>query len=81
MAKYDPIFDWLSKSGARRVSATFKELDELIGNLPMSARKYPEWWANEDVSKTSHTHCISWQNAGFKASADLADEVVVFERD
>ncbi len=76
MAKYDPLFDRLNVAG-RTVNMQFAELDELVGGLPPSARRYAAWWANDD---RTHPHCMSWGEAGYRAEVDLAAEVVRFHR-
>jgi hypothetical protein len=81
MSKYTPLRDWLFSASKIRVNATFQEIDNLVGGLPMSARKHSEWWSNEDVDTTNHSHCKSWQAAGYKADADLKLEKVTFTRD
>ncbi len=80
MSKYSPLRDWLFEISRNRITVTFEQIDDLVGGLPMSARKYPEWWANESIDTTTHSHCKSWQAAGYKAEADLNLEKVTFER-
>lgn len=77
MAKYDPLFRLLGRADAP-VSLTFTEVDELIGGLPASARDHPSWWGN--TVNESHVHANAWVSAGWLAHADLANEVVRFER-
>ncbi len=82
MAKYDPLYKYLLRCDSRIVTLTFDEIEKILGgNLPNSAYQYAWWWANEDVDITRHTHCISWQNAGYKqVSLDLRNKRVTFEK-
>ena len=48
--------------------------------LPESAYKHPEWWANGTMTNPRHVECFAWENAGYKASADLDRKIVSFER-
>lgn len=48
MAKYDPLLTRLSSAGSS-VVLPFTELDEMIGGLPPSARRYAAWWSKSDV--------------------------------
>ena len=80
MGKYDALQQHLERSGAAHLTMTFAQVDRLVG-LPPSAFKKPEWWANEDVRKTRHVQCRSWQAAGYKASADLGTKTATFSRD
>jgi len=81
MSKYAPLRDWLFNAANHRVTMTFQQIDDLVGGLPMSARKYQEWWSNENVDTTTHSHCKSWQSAGYKAKVDISLEKVSFRRD
>lgn len=42
--------------GTRPMSMTFAEVDEMVGGLPASARRYRAWWAND----RSHTQAAAW---------------------
>jgi hypothetical protein len=47
MAKYDALRDYLADlpSGQRRVTLSFKRIEELLGEaLPPSATRYHAWW-------------------------------------
>lgn len=79
MGKYDPLQEHLERSGAEYLTMTFAQIDRLV-DLPPSASKKSEWWANENVRKTHHVQCRSWQAAGYKASADLGAKTATFTR-
>lgn len=81
MSKYDPLYKWLLEAKGRSVTATFKELEQLLGfTLPETARERPQWWGNELSQDTRHTHCKAWIDAGFHAHPDLAKHAVVFKK-
>ena len=80
MAKYDPLYEFLNRQDAQRIVFTFDEVARLIGEeLPESACKHPEWWANENSDDSSHVQRHAWMKAGYKASADLDKRIVVFD--
>jgi Swt1-like HEPN len=74
-SKYDALRDFLTKTDAAPITLTFTQVDQLIGNLPRSARLYHLWWGNDDPS---HHHCRSWGDAGYIAQADLKGQTVTF---
>ena len=79
MAKYDPLRSHLSRSPGRRVSLSFKQVEQIVGSLPASAYRYNAWWSNE--LNGSHVQAHSWLSAGFRViGADLATKTVVFAR-
>jgi hypothetical protein len=75
MSKYDPLRDFLTAGAENTVTLTFSEIDDLVGTLPPSARKYEVWWLNGDPS---HQHCQSWGEAGYTAHPDLRGGRVTF---
>lgn len=82
MAKYDPLRDYLRDRSANRITLLFGQIEDIIGAaLPPSARRYGEWWANEDPQDTAHVQAVAWQEAGWKmAGVDLLAEQVFFVR-
>ena len=69
MFRYDPLYRWLcakSAAGLASVSATFEEIDVVLGlALPDSARTSLQWWANE-YDAARHAQCRAWLDAGFE---------------
>ena len=80
MAKYDPLRRYLSERPGREWRARFEEVEGVLGfALPISARRYAAWWANE--LKGSHSHCRAWLGAGWHTGdVDLAAEQATFRR-
>lgn len=81
MSKYDALGDYLrARVGRRRVQLTFREIEQIIGDdLPLSARTYSAWWANE-AGPTTHTQCHAWMENGWLVTeVDRSAGVVVFE--
>lgn len=80
MAKYDPLRDYLRKQTAAEIELSFPEIERLVGRLPASAGKHPEWWSNEDASRTRHVQSKAWQEAGFLATFIEGRQRVRFRR-
>lgn len=80
MSRYEPLSRHLSQRAERRWSATFDQIERILGSpLPESAYKYPAWWANQ--SGSGHIQSAAWQRAGWKtAKLDLERRRVDFER-
>lgn len=78
--KYDPLRVYLhSQSGeGGRFTMTFSEIDQLVGQLPQSARRRREWW---DDTPDTRVQARAWQAAGWHVYAvDLEGEQVIFAR-
>lgn len=66
MSKYDPLCKWLQANSAPRISATFKQIEEILGfGLPNTSRRDSAWWANERSAASRHVQCKAWLDAGF----------------
>jgi len=74
--KYEPLRDRLvGVSGP--IELTFEEVAGLVGGLPSSAYRYPQWWENEQ--RGTHVQARAWLAVGrHVASVDLAHQRVVF---
>jgi hypothetical protein len=77
MGKYEPLYKWLRATPERRISATFDQIEDILGvALPRTARKETAWWANE---KGRPIQCKAWLDAGFRAeNLSLSKETVDF---
>jgi len=78
--KYDPLRDYLvSRAGdTQELTMTFRHLDQLVRQLPQSARTRQEWWDNATEARAQ---VRAWQQAGWHVqSVDLSAQVVVFAR-
>ena len=80
MSKYAPLGVYLSDQRVDRVSLSFDEVADIIGDvLPASAYKYGAWWANE--TNRTHVEAHAWMKAGWKVeSFSLIEERVTFVR-
>lgn len=80
-SRYEALADWLQSQPGRidQIQLTFKQIEEIIqSELPISARSYRAWWANDTVS---HTQSRFWLDAGWKTSyINLREERVTFIR-
>ena len=78
--KYAPLFRHLAALDGPRWSATFRDVETILGfSLPNSARIYRPWWSNQ--ASGGHSHALAWHAAGWRTSAvDLVAEALVFER-
>ena len=77
--KYAPLFHHLTTLDGNWWSATFAEVEGVLGSsLPDTARRRPQWWANQ--TGRSHTQACAWMEAGWRTTVALKGETVVFER-
>jgi len=61
------------------LSMAFSEIELLIGaSLPDSARLHRSWWSND---ASTFAYARAWADAGWRVTADMADEVATFTRD
>ena len=76
--KYTPIRELLAAQADDEVTFTFAEVERALGSqLPISARQYPAWWANQNPPSAQSQ---SWTSAGWQAFASLKSERVTFRR-
>lgn len=80
MSKYEPLGNYLRAQKSNRVTLSFRDVTDIIGDtLPASATAHVEWWAND--TNGQHVQANEWLNAGWKTdSISLADERVTFVR-
>lgn len=78
MSKYKPLSDRLAQHEADRWTASFAELEEVLGfPLPKSAREQNAWWRGGEKP-----HHSAWTEPGWRVlDLDRAAETVVFSRD
>lgn len=78
MSKYKPLSDRLARREADTWSASFAELEEVLGfPLPKSARDQNAWWMGGDKP-----HHEAWKGVGWRVEAiDRIAQTVVFARD
>jgi len=77
MSKYRALCKYLRNSGKEKIPLSFKEIEDIIGDvLPGSAYKYREWWAND----LSHTQARNgWLCGGYRVEyVDLRRKQVTF---
>ena len=74
--KYAPLQERLTGSGVAALTLSFDEIAALVGNLPPSAAKHREWWANH----AGNSQANGWMPAGYRAEPDLALRHVAFRR-
>jgi hypothetical protein len=80
-SKYEPLRAYLAaRPDTDVVHLTFTEIESILGvGLPMSARRYRPWWANEQAG--THIHARAWLEAGYKSTnVDLAAGTIDFVR-
>jgi hypothetical protein len=72
--KYDPLREFLLARGGT-VELSFRDIDDLVGGLPSSARNDRPWWANT----AGRPQAKAWLGAGKKVDVvDLLGERVRF---
>ena len=84
MSKYDALSSFLRSQTRNEIRFEFSEIENGIGfKLPLSARKHPAWWANNNLEGRQ---CMSWLNEGWETreegwetrELDLASEQITF---
>ncbi len=82
MSKYAPLYNYLKGIPAetRQITLTFNEIEHILNDkLPATARKSPEWWANEEYG--TNTQAENWIGACWRVeSVDLNSSCVKFYR-
>lgn len=79
MSKYSALRRRLESHAGPSVDVTFRELDDIVGGLPASARRYAAWWSNE--REGSHVQAHAWMEAGWRVeSVNLTTETVRFTK-
>lgn len=77
MSKYSALTQRLQRSGDRTIDLSFREVDDLVGGLPPSARYNRTWWGNS-VSG-ARVQAQAWFAAGrIVEQVNLMDERVRF---
>jgi hypothetical protein len=78
MSKYKPLSDRLAQHEADDWSASFAEIEEVLGfPLPKSARDQNAWWTGGEKP-----HHEAWKGAGWRVeTVDRNAQNVVFRRD
>jgi DNA-binding transcriptional regulator YiaG len=77
--KYQPLFDYLRRSGQDEVALTFAEIEALLADtLPDSARGTRAWWSNRSKGALQAS---AWIGAGYHVvELDLDGGHVTFRR-
>lgn len=77
-SKYNPLRDYLKTRDTTAVHMTFRHIEDVLGcALPLSARQYAHWWANDTTG--NHTQAQAWLAAGRKVvKLDLIEQRVLF---
>ena len=76
MAKYDPLFRYLSSNTDPQVTLSYTEIENILSaRLPNSAYKYKQWWDNN-----SHVQSKSWRDAGYAVDTVFLGKKVLFRK-
>ncbi|PKN92917.1 MAG: hypothetical protein CVU44_12870 [Chloroflexi bacterium HGW-Chloroflexi-6] len=79
--RYAELADWLQSLSGRvdTIKLTFNQIEEIIKtDLPISARNYRAWWANDSVG---HSHSQLWLEAGWRTTyINLTEGKITFSR-
>jgi hypothetical protein len=79
VSKYSSLRHHLERESGPSVEMTFDEIDDVVGGLPASARRYSAWWSNEREGR--HVQARAWVDAGWcVANVNLTAERVRFTR-
>ena len=76
--KYMPLAEYLYKSGERRITLSYGEIEDILGfKLPDTAYNFPQsYWAN---TKT-HSYATAWMEVGYKTKCNVAEKLIIFEK-
>lgn len=76
--KYRYLSKYIQDSDQSTLRLSFSKIEDILQfQLPDSARKYREFWANT----TSHSIALSWLSINYKTTeVNLEQEYVVFEK-
>jgi DNA-binding transcriptional regulator YiaG len=78
-SKYEPLFDYLSRSEQDEITFAFAEIEALLGEkLPASAQTKRGWWSNR---RKGALQAAAWMKAGYLVEdLDLKQEQVTFRK-
>lgn len=76
MSIYAPLAAHLAATTDNQ-TMSFADVEQILGRpLPPTARRRPQWWANND---NRHVQARAWLDVGYvTADVDLAAETVTF---
>jgi len=79
MGKYEPLSEYLRKSGQSHVRMRFEEIERVLGfPLPPSSRRHRAWWSNNAANNVMTN---AWIDAGYRTEdVDLEGGRLVFRR-
>jgi hypothetical protein len=60
--KYEPLAKHLRDSGSATLELNFDQISQMVGGLPESATKFPQWWENTG----HHSQSKAWLGAGYR---------------
>jgi hypothetical protein len=79
VSKYSSLRRRWEREAGPSVEMAFDEIDDVVGGLPASARRYSAWWSNE--REGTHVQARAWMDAGWRvANVNLTAERVRFTR-
>jgi hypothetical protein len=79
VSKYTALRRHLEREAGSSVEMAFVEIDDVVGGLPASARRYSAWWSNEREGR--HVQARAWIDAGWRvADVNLTAEKGRFTR-
>lgn len=78
--KYAPLASFLDERTESSIRMTFAEVERILGfSLPVSARRYPAWWANGEAHPMSQQY--AWLDQGWETfGLDLNAATIGFRR-
>ena len=79
--KYRKLYAHLCNLGAQEWSASFSEIESLLGfELPASARLHRPWWGNQS-NGNGHSQSLAWTLAGWEtAHVDMDAETLLLRK-
>ena len=79
--KYQRLYRHLRARQSQEWRTSFSEIESILGfDLPVSARRYRPWWANQ-TEVYNRSQALAWSAAGWEvAQVDFGAETLLFRR-
>ena len=82
MSKYEPLGQYLERTGDNHVELTFAEIEEILGfTLPDYLYEYPAGWYGTAEASPTHRQKVVWCRHGYQVETiDLTARNVRFRK-
>jgi len=80
MDKFEPLRTFLENAAAKSIRVPLFYIEQMIGQLPLSALQSQDWWDEKTDRSADDLHCRVWNEVGYVATLDKNFPAVTFER-